>query len=65
MTPKQIGYTFKKQRKDKKLSYYKLAKITGTEPVQIKNIEEGKNYTIGILLKIAGALDITIHAQTA
>lgn len=63
MTQKQIGTLVKKQRKLKGYTYYKLAKITGTEPVQIKSIETaGANYTIGILLKITSALDINIVA---
>jgi len=56
-----IGKEIKKIKSDKKISYYKLSKLSGLTHSQIQNIENGnKAYTFESLLKICNGLDIDI-----
>ena len=62
MSRKQIGTQLTTLRKKLNLSRYKLAKDTGLTLGQIKNIEEAKNgYTIDLLLKYTGAMDLKVN----
>lgn len=58
MTKEEIGQALKKAKGEK--TYYRLQKETGMPQHQIKNIENGENYTIDSLLKYAKAVNLNL-----
>lgn len=56
-----IGKEIKKIKTEKKISYYKLSKLSGLTHSQIQNIENGnKAYTFESLLKVCNGLEIDL-----
>lgn len=64
MTRKEIGTAIKKKRKERQMSYYKLAKLSGVTIQQIKSVETStKSYTLDTLLSIAFALEYRVELR--
>lgn len=62
MTKIQIGNAVKKARVALKFSFYKVGKLTSTNPGQIVNLERGdSSYTIDLLIKVCKVLNISVN----
>jgi transcriptional regulator with XRE-family HTH domain len=60
-TPRQIGMTLKRIRRDRKLSQYALAKAAGVSREYVRKLETGgSDPTVGMLARLAKALGVAV-----
>jgi transcriptional regulator with XRE-family HTH domain len=66
LTPGRIGMKLKRLRRAKKLSKYALAKQAGISAAYVAKLEAGRSDpTVGMLQKLAKALDVPVTALLA
>jgi transcriptional regulator with XRE-family HTH domain len=66
LTPSRIGMKLKRLRRAKKLSKYALAKQAGISAAYVAKLEAGRSDpTVGMLQKLAKALDVPVTALLA